>query len=192
VKIRLEKRGAELRHVAPVCKQGDAAKHFGRRPGPRQQRKYRCPDEPAANAASERIRRNRYRGNVIWTSPLIPLDPIVWRKDLDPAVKTKLYTFLLSYGRIGSDAEIKAAKAILGDLVWSTFQPSSDNQLIPIRVLEANKSLMKIQGDDKLSADEKSSQIAAIRADIAKLEEMQKRGAGRSKLDGKSSLLSAP
>jgi len=63
VKIRLEKRGAELRHVAPVCKQGDAAKHFGRRPGPRQQRKYRCPDEPAANAASERIRRNRYRGN---------------------------------------------------------------------------------------------------------------------------------
>jgi phosphonate ABC transporter binding protein len=38
---------------------------------------------------------------IIWTSPLIPLDPLVWRKDLDPAVKTKLYTFLLSYGRIG-------------------------------------------------------------------------------------------
>jgi phosphonate transport system substrate-binding protein len=112
---------------------------------------------------------------IIWTSPLIPLDPIVWREDLDPAVKTKLYTFLLSYGRIGSDAENKAAKAILADLVWSTFQPSSDNQLIPIRVLEANKSLMKIQGDDKLSADEKASQIAAIRADIAKLEEMQKK-----------------
>jgi phosphonate transport system substrate-binding protein len=31
---------------------------------------------------------------VIWTSPLIPLDPLVWRKDLDPAVKTKLYSFL--------------------------------------------------------------------------------------------------
>src|SRR6516164_8401680 len=44
---------------------------------------------------------------IIWTSPLIPLDPIVWRKDLDPAVKTKLYTFLLSYGRIGSADEIK-------------------------------------------------------------------------------------
>src|SRR6516165_5349530 len=40
---------------------------------------------------------------IIWTSPLIPLDPLVWRKDLDPAVKTKLYTFLMSYGRIGSN-----------------------------------------------------------------------------------------
>jgi len=112
---------------------------------------------------------------IIWTSPLIPLDPIVWRKDLDPAVKTKLYTFLMSYGRIGSADEIAAAKAILADLVWSTFQPSSDNQLIPIRVLEANKTLMRVQGDDKLSADEKSSQVAAIRAEVAKLEEMQKK-----------------
>src|SRR5262249_13838747 len=112
---------------------------------------------------------------IIWTSPLIPLDPLVWRKDLDPAVKAKLYTFLMSYGRIGSDDEIATAKAILADLVWSTFQPSSDNQLIPIRVLEANKTLMRIQGDEKLSADEKSGQIAAMRAEVAKLEEMQKK-----------------
>src|SRR5262245_29369894 len=112
---------------------------------------------------------------VIWTSPLIPLDPLVWRKDLDPAVKTKVYTFLLGYGRIGADDEIKTAKGILADLVWSPFRPSSDNQLIPIRVLEANKNLMKVQGDDKLSADEKSKQVAAIRAEIAKLEEMQKK-----------------
>jgi phosphonate transport system substrate-binding protein len=33
-----------------------------------------------APAAREQIR-------IIWTSPLIPLDPLVWRKDLDPAVK---------------------------------------------------------------------------------------------------------
>jgi phosphonate transport system substrate-binding protein len=112
---------------------------------------------------------------IIWTSPLIPLDPIVWRKDLDPAVKTKLYTFLLSYGRIGSDDDVKTAKGILGNLVWSTFQPSSNNQLIPIRVLEANKALMKVQGDEKLSAEEKSKQVAAIRAEIASLEEMQRK-----------------
>src|SRR5499425_3646634 len=55
----------------------------------------------------------RGRIRTIWTSPLIPLDPIVWRKDLDPAVKTKLYTFLLSYGRIGSDDEIKAAREMI-------------------------------------------------------------------------------
>src|SRR3954471_15780235 len=112
---------------------------------------------------------------IIWTSPLIPLDPLVWRKDLDPAVKTKLYTFLLSYGRIGSDSDIKTAKGVLADLIWSPFRPSSDSQLIPIRVLEANKNLMKAQGDEKLSADEKARQVAAIRAEIEKLEEMQKK-----------------
>src|SRR5215471_2811386 len=52
---------------------------------------------------------------IIWTSPLIPLDPLVWRKDLDPAVKAKLYTFLLSYGRIGSNDETKTAKQVLAD-----------------------------------------------------------------------------
>jgi phosphonate transport system substrate-binding protein len=45
-------------------------------------------------------------------------------------------------------------------------------------VLEANKSLMKAQSDEKLSADEKAKQVAAIRADIAKLEEMQKKADG--------------
>ena len=56
-----------------------------------------------APAAREQIR-------IIWTSPMIPLDPLVWRKDLDPAVKTKLYTFLLNYGHVGTDDEIKAAR----------------------------------------------------------------------------------
>jgi len=112
---------------------------------------------------------------IIWTSPLIPLDPLVWRKDLDPAVKAKLYTFLLSYGRIGSNDEIKTAKSVLADLIWSPFRPSSDDQLIPIRVLEANKGLMKVQGDEKISAEEKAKQVAAIRAEIAKLEEAAKR-----------------
>src|SRR6516165_2791862 len=124
-------------------------------------------------AASAPDARNQIK--IIWTSPLIPLDPLVWRKDLDPAVKTKLYTFLMSYGRIGSADETKTAKAVLANLVWSPFHPSSDNQLIPIRVLEANKSLMKVQGDDKLSAEEKAKEIAAIRAEIAKLEEMQRK-----------------
>ena len=28
---------------------------------------------------------------IVWKSPLIPSDPFVWRKDLDPAVKAKLH-----------------------------------------------------------------------------------------------------
>ena len=36
----------------------------------------------------------RKKIRIIWTSPIIPLDPLVWRKDLDRGVKAKLYTFL--------------------------------------------------------------------------------------------------
>jgi phosphonate transport system substrate-binding protein len=107
---------------------------------------------------------------IIWTSPVIPLDPIVWRKDLDPAVKMKLYTFLLSYGRLGTSEEISAARAILGNLPWSPFNPSSNAQLLPMRKLEANRNLTRAQGDDKLSAGEKEKQIADIRAELGRIE----------------------
>src|SRR5450830_1283212 len=36
---------------------------------------------------------------VIWTSPLIPLDPLVIRKDLPEATKTKVRDFIYSYGK---------------------------------------------------------------------------------------------
>jgi len=108
---------------------------------------------------------------IIWTSPIIPLDPIMWRKDLDPAVKAKLSTFLLSYGRIGTPDEIKTAKQILANLIWGTFRPSSDDQLLPIRILEANKAVMKLNADDKISAEEKASKIAELQAEIKKYQD---------------------
>ncbi|HEY2756549.1 MAG TPA: phosphonate ABC transporter substrate-binding protein, partial [Pseudolabrys sp.] len=105
-------------------------------------------------------------------SPIIPLDPLVWRKDLDPAVKSKLYTFLMSYGRTGTPDEIKMAKEILAHLIWSPFHPSNDNQLLPIRILEANKAIMKIKADDKLSDAEKQAQIEPLQAEIKKDQEL--------------------
>ena len=120
----------------------------------------------------------RKKIRVIWTSPIIPLDPLMWRKDLDPAVKAKIYGFLLNYGRVGTPDEIKAAKGILSDLIWSPFHPSNDNQLLPIRILEANKAIMKIKGDDKLSAKEKDEQIAPLQADIKKYQEQAEKAEG--------------
>jgi phosphonate transport system substrate-binding protein len=123
-----------------------------------------------APAAREQIR-------IIWTSPLIPLDPLVWRKDLDPAVKTKLYRFLMNYGHVGTDDEIKVAREILANLVWSPFHPSSDNQLLTIRRLEANKDLLRIRADAKLADDEKARQAGAFTAQLAKLDELEKKAA---------------
>src|SRR5215468_5869721 len=74
---------------------------------------------------------------ILWTSPIIPLDPLVWRKDLDPTIKTKLYKFLLSYGRFGAPEQVEAERTILANLIWAPFNPSSDRQLVPIRKLEA-------------------------------------------------------
>jgi phosphonate transport system substrate-binding protein len=116
----------------------------------------------------------RKRIKIVWTSPIIPLDPLVWRKDLDPGVKAKLYTFLMSYGRLGSDSDVADAKQILGNLIWSPFNPSSDRQLIPIRKLEASKALMKIKADDKLSDTERAAEIDKVKADLAKIEAMEK------------------
>jgi len=126
--------------------------------------------EKTAPAARKQIK-------VIWTSPIIPLDPLVWRKDLDPSVKTKLYTFLLSYGRFGSDEQVGSERQVLANLVWSPFRPSSDRQLLPIRKLEANKELMKVQADDKLSANDKAAKVAKLKADRAKVEQMEKQAA---------------
>jgi phosphonate transport system substrate-binding protein len=107
---------------------------------------------------------------IIWTSPVIPLDPLVWRKDLAPAVKTRIYTFLMSYGRLGTPEEISTARAVLANLVWSPFNPSSNTQLLPTRKLEANKNLMRVQSDNQLSPDERARAVAAIRAEFDRLE----------------------
>lgn len=112
---------------------------------------------------------------VVWTSPIIPLDPLVWRKDLDPAIKAKLYTFLMDYGRFGDDSQ--KAREVLGNLLWSPFNPSSDLQLLPIRKMEATRALMKAQTDDKMSDADKKAKIAAIKAELVRLETMEKEAA---------------
>lgn len=116
----------------------------------------------------------RAKIKVIWTSPIIPLDPIVWRRDLDPSIKEKIATFLLSYGRTGAPEEVKQARETLANLLWSPLRPSSNDQLVPIRKLEANKAILKIQGDDKLSPEEKAKMVEPLRAQIASLEEQEK------------------
>ena len=110
---------------------------------------------------------------VIWSSPIIPSDPIVWRKDLSDDDKTKLKAFFLGYGteRAGFTAEqVAAEKAILAGLQWSNFKASTDDQLIPIRQLDLFKKKSKIMADDSLSADEKAKQVAEIDEKLKALE----------------------
>lgn len=102
---------------------------------------------------------------VIWRSPLIPSDPFVWRKDLDPAVKAKLKAFVLGYAK--SDP---AEKAILNRIYnYDGFRDSNNDQLIPIRQLELFRDRKKTELDQKLSADERAKLLAEIDRKLAAL-----------------------
>jgi phosphonate transport system substrate-binding protein len=107
---------------------------------------------------------------VIWKSPLIPSDPIVWNKELDQPTKDKLLAFFMTYGRQGTPEQVEAERGVLTGLQWAPFRPSSDAQLYPIRVMEITKKMFGIEGDEKLSAEEKAAQLKELEAEKAKYE----------------------
>ena len=63
---------------------------------------------------------------ILWTSPLIPRDPLVWRKDLPADLKKKIQDFMVTYGKDEREKEIlKNMYRLAG------FKASSDAQLLP-------------------------------------------------------------
>ena len=106
----------------------------------------------------------------IWRSPLIPSDPIVWRKDMDAETKEKVRTFFLTYGTDKSKGDIKREREILAGLKWAPFRPSSDAQLLPIRVMELQKSIVQVEADQGLSAADKAAKLEELNARKAKYE----------------------
>ena len=104
---------------------------------------------------------------VIWRSPLIPSDPFVWRKDLDPAVKAKIKNFVLNYAK--TDPE---EKAILKNIYnYGGFRESNNDQLIPIRQLELFKERSKVEADAALDSAAKAKTLADIDAKLAALKQ---------------------
>jgi phosphonate ABC transporter ATP-binding protein len=82
---------------------------------------------------------------VIWNSPTLPEDPIIWRKDLDPVKKKKIRDFFLNYGRQGDEAQQKRERAVLASLSFGLFQPANNDHLITVRQLEATEQLVQAQ-----------------------------------------------
>jgi len=109
---------------------------------------------------------------IVWQSPLIPSDPLVWRKDLDQATKDKIYTFIMTYGRLGAPEQVETARKVLEDLQWAPFKPSSDAQLYPIRIMSITKEEFQIQADDKMSDADKKAKLEALEADKAKYQKL--------------------
>ena len=104
---------------------------------------------------------------VIWKSPLIPNDPLVWRKDLSPELKKKVRDFFLSYGT-GPDAAREKANMV--KITTNGFKASDDKQLIPIRQLELFKDKTKLESDTAMKPAERDAKIAEINRKLAGLQ----------------------
>lgn len=129
----------------------------------------------AAVTNSSQITRSKRRApdtaakiKVVWTSPLIPSDPMVYRKDLSKELKSRIKVFFLSYGRMG---DTQAARDILANISngLGLFMDSNNTQLYPIRQLALFKDKLKIEANKGLSDSEKAAKIAVIDKKLADL-----------------------
>jgi phosphonate transport system substrate-binding protein len=102
---------------------------------------------------------------IVWTSPLIPLDPLVMRKDIAEPLKTKIKTFFYNYGKNSAHER----EVIMKISKLSGFKASTNAQLIPIRQLELFSAKTKIEADAAISDADKKTRIAEIEKKLAEL-----------------------
>ncbi|AWM76546.1 phosphate/phosphite/phosphonate ABC transporter substrate-binding protein [Phenylobacterium parvum] len=107
---------------------------------------------------------------VVWTSPRLPEDPIVWRKDLDPAIKEKLRQFFLTYAQ-GEGPEAERQRGLLAKISIGGFKPADDNHLLRVREMEATENVLQAErgGDPRRIADARKA-LDAVKAEEAALQ----------------------
>ncbi len=105
---------------------------------------------------------------VIWKSPLIPSDPIVWRKNLSDGDKARIKDFFMTYGSAPEE------KMVLAGLQWGQFKESNDDQLVPIRILELFKKRIAVETDTTISDADKQAKLAEIDGKLGELKEKEK------------------
>jgi phosphonate transport system substrate-binding protein len=107
---------------------------------------------------------------VVWTSPRLPEDPIIWRKDLDPAVKEKLRQFFLTYAQ-GEGPEAERQRALLAKISIGGFKPADNNHLLAVREMEASENLQEAKlAKDSAKIAEAQKAYDAVKAEEAALQ----------------------
>ena len=94
----------------------------------------------------------RQKIEIIWKSPIIPSDPIVYRRDLPDDLKKKLQNFFYNY----KDAKVLTPFKISG------FVQAEDKNWHTIRELEIAKKIQETQDKQNLSEQEKQQTIAEL------------------------------
>jgi phosphonate transport system substrate-binding protein len=83
---------------------------------------------------------------VIWTSPMIPKDPLVYRSDLPSPLKTKIAAAFLGFGTLGTAEQQRRERDLLAKVStgWGTFLVSDNSQIIPVRQLELEQERLMV------------------------------------------------
>lgn len=93
---------------------------------------------------------------IIWTSPIIPSDPIAYREDLPDCLKAEIQDFFYNY----DDPEI------LGALDWQGFDEASDADWNTVRELNIGKEILEVQNDTNLDPAEKEQTLAELNKEL--------------------------
>jgi phosphonate transport system substrate-binding protein len=96
---------------------------------------------------------------VIWTSPVIPSDPLAYRSDLPDCLKESIQDFAFNY----DNAEV------LAGLQWSGLDPAEDAGWNTIRELEIAKNILEVENNENLSAADKQQQLDELNAKLEAL-----------------------
>lgn len=97
---------------------------------------------------------------IIWTSQLIPGDPIAYDRTIDPELKTRIQDFFYTY----------AEASILNPLDWSRFEPADDTVWNPIRALDLSQSMEEVRNNDKIGEAEKQTILNQLDQQLKALE----------------------
>ncbi|MGM3307893.1 phosphonate ABC transporter substrate-binding protein [Anabaena sp. WFMT] len=102
----------------------------------------------------------REKLEIIWKSPIIPSDPLVYRRDLPEDIKKKLQNFFYNY----------KDEKVLDPFQVSGFDPAEDKMWNPIRELEISKQIQETTSQDNLSAEEKKTKIDELNKQLKEIQ----------------------
>ncbi|MEM6432347.1 MAG: phosphonate ABC transporter substrate-binding protein [Cyanobacteria bacterium P01_D01_bin.115] len=96
---------------------------------------------------------------IIWTSPLIPSDPIAYQTDIPDCLKAEFADFF----------ENIDDESVLGPLDWAGFDPAVDADWNPIRELDIARQMEETKNDTAMSETDKAAKLEELEKELADL-----------------------
>lgn len=112
---------------------------------------------------------------ILWTSPIIPTEPLIWRRDIPEAAKARILEFYLTYGFRGDAQQRAREQAVLGEVRNGGFLPASNDHLLQARRLQLIRNMAEIEADEDLTPEEKAEQLSIMRAELDEISEAERR-----------------